>query len=110
MELGSVRALKDDLFADVINPRVGRPGTIQNFAIRATSLARAHGVHRTLAMGVSIGLNKRDFRLAVRVQQRSLDEDQKLRRALEKKANGEIDYRFVGRVSSLATPWHQQRQ
>jgi hypothetical protein len=46
----------------------------------------------------------------VRVQQRSLDEDQNLRRALEKKANGEIDYRFVGRVSSLATLWHQQRQ
>jgi hypothetical protein len=110
MELGSVRSLKDELFADVINPRVGRPGTIQNFAIRATSLARAHGVHRTLAMGVSSGRNQGDFRLAVRVQQRSLDEDQKLRRALEKKANGEIDYRFVGRVSSLATLWHQQRQ
>jgi hypothetical protein len=110
MELASVRSLKEEIFEDVIAPRLRRQDVIRSLAVRATSLERSRGVQRTLAFGVAKGDNAKDYRLAVRVQQRHFDDDVRLRKALVDRAKGEIDYRYIGRVSSLGGPWHRQRQ
>jgi hypothetical protein len=52
---------------------------------------------------------KKDFQLAVRVQQRAFEASREVDQ-ITRKAKGEVDVRYVGRIFKRAAPWYQQRQ
>jgi hypothetical protein len=110
MKLDSVRSLKAELFEQVIAPAM--TATISTFALSSTSIDHSTSIRRGIALGISNGDGDGDddFRLAVRVQRRTLRSDAPLLEHLRIKAAGEIDIRYIGRVGKLATPWYQQRQ
>ena len=123
MELASVRALKEEVTAQVVQPAVAAAQSVGRFGVRARSLTRADGATRAMALGVA-GEGK-DCKLAVRLQRRSLEEDQALIAAITERAKGEVDVRYIGRVlaseeetspsgsggvAAQATPWRQKKQ
>jgi len=63
-----------------------------------------------MALGIAEGEGKSDFRLAVRLQRKSLADDDAILERLGASAKGEIDVKYVGKVSRQNTPWYQTRQ
>ena len=125
MNIDSVRELKSRLALPIVAPRAA-PGVVSaevvareiggagrraggaasiNFA--AQSLRSIEHVQRTVALGIA---RKRgaDYRLAVRLQRRALEDSDYLAR-VHKAAKGEVDVRYVGRISKRAIPWYQKR-
>ncbi|MGW3649271.1 hypothetical protein [Streptomyces sp. NPDC000878] len=105
MELKSARALKDELLDQFRSeesaiPRIGR---------RVSAMA-AHPLNLPIAMfpdtgGVGIGvavLGAKQYGVAVRLQ-RKAPETQQLASLIHKKASGESDIRFIGRVKAQGT-------
>jgi hypothetical protein len=110
MELESVRALKAELAEAVIRPLVEQSHGLASLGVAARSLGRMTGVRPGIALGVTRGESEDDYKLAVRVQQRQLDAGEVLRERMTAAASGEIDYRYVGRITKRQIPWTQQRQ
>jgi hypothetical protein len=97
MELDSVRELKTELASGLIaaraQPRVART---MSFEARRMQDVRSSP---TLALGVAPGKEgRRDYRLAVRLQRRTASEALQLD-GIHERARGEIDVRYVGRIS-----------
>jgi len=71
-------------------------------------MASSHALSRTLALGVVPGRD--DYRLAVRLQRRELERSDTVE-AIRRKARGEVDVRYIGRVikrsGADAIPWFQ---
>jgi hypothetical protein len=61
----------------------------------------------TIALGV-VPHKRGDFRLAVRVQRRALEQSRELE-LIRKQAKGEVEVRYIGRVLKRA-PWYQEQQ
>jgi hypothetical protein len=62
----------------------------------------------TIALGVG-RKGRDDYILAVRLQRRALESSPQLE-AIRRQAKGEVDVRYIGRVTKLAAkPWHQKR-
>jgi hypothetical protein len=117
MRLSSARELKAALrdailegMADVLR----REGALILAASRAA--ATPPPVARTLALGIA-RVRGDDFRLAVRIQRRGLEDAARLA-AIRQRARGEVDVRYVGRVAKQVrrkpaaapkVPWHQGR-
>ena len=108
MRLDSVRELKRSL-----------PGHLnKTFAVRAaagktSSLAvvNAASLGREAAsyfLGIS-ARGKRDYRLAVRLQDRALERSE-LVHSIAAKAKGEVEVRYVGRIRARAKPWYRSKQ
>jgi len=122
MELASVRALKAEIAETIVQPAVAEAHALGRFGVRAQSARKALGPMRAMALGIA-GKGK-DFKLALRLQRRSLEEDTALLESIRAKAKGEIDVRYVGRLFAYemvqrrartaavaaATPWHRQKQ
>jgi hypothetical protein len=110
MKLESVRALKQQVVQSVLEQLAARPPALQSFGVSAGSLrASAAAQPRTLALGVAGGKSTTDFRLAVRIQRRLIEADKELRETIGRLSKGEVEVRYVGRVSALATPWQQRK-
>jgi len=62
----------------------------------------------TLALGIA-PVGRKDFRLAVRVQNRAFEGSRELA-AIKKQAKDEVEMRYIGRVMKCALPWYRQRQ
>lgn len=96
MHLDSVRELK----ADVHRRYVARLATAAAgggmLAYAAQPSANLAGAHRTFALGIT-RKGRKDFQLAVRVQRPELVRSAQLD-AIVKKAKGEADVRYVGRL------------
>jgi hypothetical protein len=108
MNLDSVRELKQTLAARVL-PQIETSITARAaFGRAAAPVARAAEPPRSIALGVAI-TDKRGFKLAVRVQKRAFQDSRELE-LITKQAKGEVDVRYVGRVTKRATPWFQQVQ
>ena len=61
----------------------------------------------TMALGV-VRKGKQDFRLAVRVQKRGLENSPQVE-SIKKKAKGEVNVRYIGEVTKrAAVPWYQK--
>jgi hypothetical protein len=112
MRLQSARELKAALRGAVLDglaETLSRRGAL---VVAASRAATAPPVARTLALGIS-RVRANDYRLAVRVQRRGLE--QSALEAIRKRARGELDVRYVGRVArqarrrAAALPWHQTR-
>jgi hypothetical protein len=102
VRLESVRELKQELY----EPLRVRGGLVPQETLeisvpaeRATDVPR---IQPSLALGIA-PQSGGDFRLAVRVQHRDLLQSARLQ-AIHQAAHGEIDVRYVGRLTKLSTP------
>ena len=59
-------------------------------------------------LGVS-ARGKKDYRLAVRLQDRALERSELVDK-IAAKAKGEVDVRYVGRIRARAKPWYRSKQ
>lgn len=117
MQIESVRALKSQLSAGLVASQAspatvmaasfgpGRKGGSINLA--AQSMSAVEPVQRSMAFGIAKA-GKNDFKLAVRVQRRALHTEDSLAR-VRKAARGEVDIRYVGRITKRTVPWYQKR-
>ena len=106
MRLDSVRELKMALLDTNVAPLSDMKVSAMKLGIAARSTRALTPTPRTVALGVAP--RGKDYRLAVRFQNRSLAEAE-LVETIRKRAHGEVDVRFVGRVVKRA-PWYQSRQ
>ncbi len=109
MQLDDVRELKIRALETIVRPMAEAGVRASALAFAATEMVPRRLVEpqRLMALGVARGPRGRGFRLAVRLQRHSLVGRAELER-LTKMAAGEVDVRFVGRVSKRV-PWVQQR-
>src|SRR4051812_21148594 len=105
MQLESVRALKVELAEALVRPLIEESHGLATFGISARSLRRVTGVRPGVALGITRGRNKRDYQLAVRVQQRTMEQEAGLRERFTATTKGELDYRYIGRVTKQQLPW-----
>ena len=107
MNLDSVRELKLILAARVL-PRIETTITARSaFGRAAAPVGSAGETPPSFALGVARA--GRGYKLAVRVQKRAFQASREVE-LITKQAKGEVDVRYVGRVSKRAAPWYQQRQ
>ena len=76
--------------------------------MNARPTANVDPVARTVALGITRP-TPGDYRLAIRVQRRGLENTQQVE-AIRRKARGEVDFRYVGHVVKQAVPWEQTRK
>jgi len=111
VELDSVRELKASLTQAVVVPVATRAASLC-YSVAAQPFRNAlpdfQTFHRSLALGVA-RRKKNDFTLAVRIQQRLLENSSEVER-IRKRARGEVDVRYIGKVGKCAIPWYRQRQ
>jgi hypothetical protein len=108
MRMSSVRALKEEIASQIVEPLVERELSARSFGIEATSMRRARAASRGIALGIARA-GTDDYQLAVRVQRRALSEGSGLIAQIMQRASGEVDVRYVGQIFKQA-PWHQSRQ
>lgn len=106
MELSSVRELKAELAASVLAP------LRSNVAVRSSAGAPVGPITRafepeTLALGVAPRRGGQ-FALAVRIQQRAFERGPELDQIWQA-ARGEVDVRYIGRVTKSSALWHRER-
>ena len=114
MLLNSVRALKAEIAEAVVQPAVTAAAESGRLSVSAMSLRRAVGPSPAVALGVAQGRRGKDFRLAVRLQRRLFEADAEMLAEIERRAKGEVDIRYVGRINKLdeavGSPWNRSRQ
>jgi hypothetical protein len=120
MRLDSVRDLKSSLPGILIN-RFSDLGleAAGDFSLGVARAASPSSAVPSYALGVSAGRKKNDYRLAVRIQHRTLMGSE-LVTAIRDAARGEADVRYIGRVTAgakkkakklaAAKPWYRSRQ
>lgn len=105
MKLDSVRELKQ-----LLHEKIGAKLATAVVARAAGPIETANEPPRTLAIGVAP--HARGFKLAVRVQKRAMEDSRELE-LIKKHAKGEVDIRYVGRISKrspVSSLWFRQRQ
>ncbi len=113
VNLSDVRELKQSLMQTILLPASEAMRSSSSVPTRSIGLSR--GVQPTLALGVAPGVGRGDYRIALRIQDRLLENSRTVE-LIRQQAGGEIDERFVGTVQALASgpgsdrPWYQQRQ
>ena len=108
MRLDSARALKTELLQELAAAAPADLAAGGVWAMTARPLEEVDPVARTLALGVT-RTAPGDFRLAVRVQRRGLENSRRVD-TIRRKARGEVDLRYVGHVVKQAKPWEQARK
>jgi hypothetical protein len=107
MNLDNARALKSSLLSKTVKS-LEAPTAIRAMGIRAQAAAAvSKDPMRTVALG--IGRSGKQHTLAVRVQRQSLI-NHPVVEDIKKKAKGEVDVRYVGRVVKLETPATLQKR
>ena len=107
MQLDSVRELKAALTSSILVALAQSVTARRLLSVAAQPVSAATGMHRTIAVGI-VKTGKKDYRLAVRLQRRAMESSPYLD-AIHRKAKGEIDVQFVGRVVKRGLPWHRKR-
>lgn len=107
MELESVRELKAVITGKVLAPLTTAVGGVRTLHLAAQPVEVAERQHRTIALGVA-SHGTQDYRLAVRIQRRALQDGAELAR-IHELARGEVDVRYVGRIVKRALPWYRRR-
>jgi len=105
MQIDSVREVKDLVSKSIVS-KFSTPLRMRALGAPARAMTAA-AVPESIALGIAPRL-KNDFRLAVRVQQRILENSEQID-AIRRHARGEVDIRYVGRIAKRARPWHQKR-
>jgi len=108
MNLDSARELKLSLKEKLLGNLVTTVRARSALGESARSLSTSGETPPTLALGVARRARK-DFALAVRIQQRALERSREVE-LITQQAKGELDVRYIGLVEKRAAPWHRQRQ
>lgn len=106
MLLDSVRALKSQLLSSIATETASE-AVVRTFGIRAQSISNQASALSSLALGIVP--ERKQHKLAVRVQRRILL-DHPLLDKIRKQAKGEVDVRYIGRVSKLESPATLQKR
>jgi hypothetical protein len=106
MNLDNARNLKASLLSQTVKA-LEAPSAVRAMGVRAQSAAVAKDPMRTVALG--IGRSGNQHTLAVRVQRRALINHPALNE-IRKRAKGEVDVRYVGRLVKLETPANLQKR
>lgn len=110
MDIDSVRTLKAQLSETLVRPLLEDAPIVKSFSLAARPMRTVRAPDSGIALGITKGARKRDYKLAVRLQRRALEALPELEAQFSNQAKGEVDIRYVGRISKRATPWHQMRQ
>jgi hypothetical protein len=109
MRLESVRDLKAQALSSVLAPMRRTNPRALGIAFAAEPLRVLDAQPRLIALGIAPQPRGDNFKLAVRLQRRGLAESEQLDR-IRTLAKGEVEVRYVGRISKRATaPWHRER-
>ena len=108
MRLESVRELKRSLPASLSKTFAVRAAAGKTSDVAVASAASLERTCPSYFLGVA-ARGKKDYRLAVRLQDRALERSELVER-IAAKAKGEVDVRYVGRIRARAKPWHQSKQ
>jgi len=108
MRLESARALKAEILEQVTSAEASDLAAGGVWSMNARPTADVDPVARTVALGITRP-TPGDYRLAIRVQRRGLENTQQVD-AIRRKARGEVDFRYVGHVVKQAVPWEQTRK
>lgn len=92
--------------ADQEDVRAGRSRVVIAYA--ATRTSKVDPLARTIALGVSRKA-RNDYRLAVRLQRQALLHAPQLE-AIRKRAKGEVDIQYIGRLTKRPVPVDQRRR
>ena len=106
MLLDDVRALKASMLGPM-TAAAAAPSTVRGLGVRTQALGSEAEALRSMALGIS--RSKKQHRLAVRVQRRALLDHPLLDR-IRKQAKGEVDVRYIGRLTKLETPATLQKR
>ena len=107
MRLESVRELKSSMYETIILPMASSPVAKAAIGMAAQTMANAGAAGPTMALGV-VRKSNQDYYLAVRLQRRGLENSTQLD-TIKRKAKGDVDVRYIGRVLKFATPAQQKR-
>ncbi|EWY39508.1 hypothetical protein N825_05235 [Skermanella stibiiresistens SB22] len=120
MKLASVRELKAEVSAEILAPLLREAREARSFGLAASPMRRAVKRDRGVALGIARGASRDQYKLAVRIQRRTFEDDAELHRRLEAATHQEIDIRYVGRIAKRAEkapvvhgpppPWFRLRQ
>lgn len=108
MRLDSVRELKRSLPGHLNKMFAARAGAGRTSSLAVVSAAALKRESASYFLGIS-ARGKKDYRLAVRLQDRALERSD-LVHSISAKAKGEVEVRYVGRIRARAKPWYRSRQ
>ncbi len=108
MRLDSVRELKRSLPTHLNQTFAVRAAAGGTASLAVTSAASLRRVAPSYFLGIS-ARGKRNYRLAVRLQDRALERSELVDR-IAARAKGEVDVRYVGRIRARARPWYRSKQ
>ena len=106
MNIDDARELKASLIGQTVKA-LEAPAAIRTMGVRAQESAAAEGPMRTVALGIA--RSGKQHLLAVRLQRRALVNHPVVEN-IRKKAKGEVDIRYVGRVVKLESPASLQKR
>src|SRR5262245_15842738 len=106
MELSSARELKSTLRESLVEP-IALRAAAGYYGIAAQKIERTTH-RRSIALGIA-RRTARDFVLAVRIQQRILENSGEIDQ-IRNAARGEVDVQYVGKIGKCSVPWFRQRQ
>ena len=106
MNIDNVRELKASVLGN-ITKAIHSASVVRSLGVQTQAMSPSKGALRGIAVGISrVG---KEHRLALRVQRRLL-EDGALLEKIERRAKGEVDVRYVGRIQKLETPAALQKR
>ena len=108
MRLDSVRELKRSLPADLSRTFATRAAAGETSNIAVANAASLRRQSPSYFLGIS-ARGKRNFRLAVRLQDRALERSELVDK-IAAKAKGDVDVRYVGRIRARAKAWYRSKQ
>jgi len=108
VELSSARELKQALIETMLTDLGVTVRAHKAFGEPAGAIRPAGRNLPTFALGVAPKA-KGQFALAVRVQQRALEQGREVD-LIARKAKGEVEVRYIGMAAKQATPWQRLRQ
>ena len=106
MNIENARALKASLLTTTVKS-LKAPTAVRALGIRAQAASAAKDPIRTVALGIA--RSGQQHTLAIRVQQRALMSHPAIE-DMRKRAKGEVDVRYVGRLVKLETPATLQKR
>lgn len=101
MRLSSARALKQQAISEIVSPMITAAPQSIGLAFAASSMAVTKTRPRLVALGVAPA-GKNQFKLAIRLQRRALEDRPEIQRLISL-AKNEVDVRYIGRVRKRAT-------
>ena len=108
MRLDSVRELKRSLPSELHKMFAVRTAAGKSSSVAVVAAASLRRQSPSYFLGIS-AKGQRQYRLAVRLQDRALERSELVDR-IKAKAKGEVDIRYVGRIRARAKPWYRSRQ